>query len=406
MPNFHYKIKNIEGNLEEGQSEAQDRFALSTELRGGGKTVISIEEINEKKGIFKGKQIVLFRRVKLHEKILFARNLSTMIEAGLPLSRALNVLERQTKNLGFKEIIKDVGEGIAKGSSLSMSFGKHPKVFSSLEVSMVHVGEESGNLAKALNVVASQLEKSYDLHKKLKSAMMYPAIIMIIMVIIGALMLVFVVPTLTATFKDVGATLPKSTQFVIAMSDLLRDHGLLFLAGLGLFVFSIVSFGKTKKGKQSFDFIALHVPLISTIVKEYNTAQTTRSLSSLLSSGVGVVETITITMDVIQNSYYKEVLKGSIEDVQKGVPLSEAFVRGQGKLYPLIAGEMIQVGEETGQLSNMLEKVAIYYEDEVNTKTKDMSTIIEPFLMVIIGAGVGFFAVSMLSPMYSLVDAI
>lgn len=406
MAKYKFKVKNEDGSIEEGEAVAEDRFALSNDMRNIGKSVISIEEVKERKGLFaKGSSIVLFARVKLHDKILFMRNLGAMIEAGLPLSRALNVLERQTKNVGFKNIIHDLLDGVTKGQALSDSLAKHPKNFSGLEISMVRVGEESGNLAQSLETVAMQLEKTYTLHKKIKSAMMYPSIILSVMVLIGILMMIFVVPTLMATFRDLDVELPASTQLVITVSDLFKNHAILVFAGLIGTVVAFVLAGRTKQGKRAFDFIALHVPAVSVMVKEYNTAQATRTLASLLSSGVGVVESITITQSVVQNSYYKDVLKKSIDDVQKGVALSDSFMKNV-HLYPAIAGEMIQVGEETGQLSVMLQRVATYFEEEVDTKTKDLSTVIEPFLMVIIGAGVGFFAVSMLTPMYSLMDTI
>ncbi|MCK5096106.1 MAG: type II secretion system F family protein [Candidatus Pacebacteria bacterium] len=406
MTKYHYKIKNVDGEIEEGEAIAEDRFSLANDIRNLGKTIITIEKMEEKKGMFsKSSSIVLFRRVKLHDKILFIRNLGSMIGSGLPLSRALTVLERQTKKEGFKQVIQKILTGITKGDALSDSFEKHPKVFSSLEIAMVRVGEESGNLAESLDSIAIQLEKSYNLRKKVKSAMMYPSIIMGVMTIIGGLMFVFVVPALTATFEDLDTELPQSTQLIITMSNILKEHSILVVIGLILFGIGLRMFGKTKVGKRTFDFISLNIPVISLMVKEYNTAQTTRTLASLLSSGVGMVQTITITQQVVQNSYYKDVLSTSIEDVQKGVPLSESFVKNE-KLYPIVAGELIQVGEETGQLSDMLQKVASYYENEVETKTKDLSTIIEPFLMVIIGTAVGFFALAMITPMYSVMNTL
>lgn len=406
MAKYKYKVKDAEGNIEKGEAVAEDRYALSSDMRAIGKSVISIEEVKEGKGLFSFNfNITLFSRVRLHDKIIFSRNLSSMVEAGLPLSRALGVLERQAKSALLKKTIKDLLEGVTKGQTFSEQMAKHPKIFSNLEISMVRVGEESGNLADSLDVIATQMEKVYTLRKKIKSAMMYPGIIMSVMLVIGALMMIFVVPTLIATFEDVDVELPTSTKIVIATSNLFQNHLILLLAGAAAVVIAFILFLRTGIGKRTFDFVALHTPIIGTIVKEYNTAQSTRTLSSLLSSGVGVVETINITYEVLQNSYYKDALKRSAEEVQKGIPLSETFTQYE-KLYPAIAGEMVQVGEETGQLSDMLTKVADYYEEEVNNKTKDMSTIIEPFLMVIIGIGVGFFAVSMLTPMYSLVGSV
>lgn len=402
MPTFHYKIQDAAGKYEEGDVVAEDKYTAANQMKSEGKTIISVNEVVKKK--WTSIEISFLSRVKLQDKILFTRNLSAMISAGLPLSRALGVLERQTRNSKLKKIFQSISMNITKGNSLSISLGNFPKVFSKMMIAMVRVGEESGNLSESLDVIGSQLEKSSSLRKKIKGAMMYPSIIMIVMIIIGVLMLIFVVPTLTATFKDFDMELPMSTSFVIFVSDALAEHSLLVLFGCFVGITSLIFFRKTKTGGKFFDFSSLHLPIISTIVKEYNTAQTTRTLSSLLSSGIGVVDAIMITQDVIQNSYYKEVLKGASVNVQKGIVLSEAFIQNE-KLYPPLASEMIQVGEETGQLSGMLKKTAEFYEEEVNMKTKNLSTIIEPFLMVIIGAAVGFFAVSMITPMYSLTSA-
>jgi type IV pilus assembly protein PilC len=403
MPNYHYKVTIPGGAAEEGDMIADDKFALAAELKNAGKTVISVKEVEEKKNSLNNISFSFLSRVKLRDKILFFRNLSSMIQAGLPLSRALTVLEKQTPKPALKKIIHEVNENIMKGQTLSDSLLKYPKHFSTLETSMIHVGEESGNLAESLNTMSNQLEKSYQLAKKIKSAMMYPSIIFSVMIVIGVLMFIFVVPALTATFADLDTELPGPTKFIIGVSDALKNNTMVVILVFVGVVFTLITAAKTAAGKKLFNFAALRLPVISIMVKEYNTAQVTRTLSSLLSSGVGVVESIHIASDVLQNFYYKQVLAKTIDDVQKGVPLSDSFVKNEN-LFPAIASAMIQVGEETGQLSDMLKKIAEYYEDEVDTKTKDLSTIIEPLLMVVIGGAVGFFAVAMITPMYSVMQ--
>jgi type IV pilus assembly protein PilC len=405
MPSFKYKIKEKSGKVIESVGEAKDKYTLVEDLKKQGKDVVSVEDSG---GMFSLNIEVLNKllaRIKLQDKINFTRNLAAMIAAGLSLSRALSILERQTKNIKFKEIIKDLSGEINKGNSLSDGLGKHVKIFSPLFVSMVRAGEESGNLADSLNVIGEQLEKSYTLRKKIKGAMMYPSIVLSAMVIIGILMLIYVVPTLTETFKDLGGELPASTQFVIFISDALSEHLFLMMLGLGIVIVGFFYARKLEKGKRVIDFSILHMPVISKIAKESNAARTTRTLSSLLSSGIDLIEALTITHDVMQNSYYKEVLLKAVEDVQKGLPLSGIF-KNAGNVYPILVGEMVEVGEETGKLSEMLLQVATFYESEVDAATKDLSTIIEPILMVVIGAGVGFFAVSMISPMYEVMNNI
>jgi type IV pilus assembly protein PilC len=270
---------------------------------------------------------------------------------------------------------------------------------------MVQSGEESGNLVEALNVVAEQMEKSYALKKKVKGAMVYPMIIMIAMLIIGVFMLIYIVPTLTKTFVELNVDLPASTQFIIGLSDFIKNNALVSLVIILISAVLLYLFGKSSVGKRFLDTLILHIPMISEMAKEVNSARTTRTLSSLLAAGVPFIRALQIVKDVVQNSYYKEVLTKAEKNIQIGLPISKVFGEN-AHLYPIFVAEMMSVGEETGELAPMLVKVASFYESEVEQKTKNLSTIVEPFLMVIVGAIVGFFAISMISPMYSLVDSI
>lgn len=405
MTRFNYKTQNNAGKIETGAIEATDKFSLAAQFRNEGKIVISIDEFKQKDYLKLEVINEMLSRIKLQDKIIFARNLSAMINAGLSLSRALGVLERQTTNLKFKKVLQSLTDNISKGKSLSDGMKEFPKVFPPLFVSMVGAGEESGNLAESLLIVGNQLEKTYLLKKKIKGAMIYPAIVISAMIIIAILMFIFVVPTLSETFKSMNAELPTSTAIIIGISEFLANHGLLALLIVVVIITIITIFARTPKGKRYAELILLHLPVISKIVKESNSARTARTLSSLLSAGVDVVEAISITKSVVQNSFYKDVLTVAGENVQKGIPLSSIFMESS-KIYPVLMGEMIEVGEETGKLSDMLLRVAEFYENEVDTATRDLSTIIEPILMVVIGGGVGFFAVSMITPMYSIMTNI
>lgn len=402
---YKFKAKKDTGEIFEETREAKDKFSIYSELKEKGYEVISVEAGQAAFSFKKFKDINLFSKIGTHEKIIFARNLGAMIDAGLPVSRALSVMERQTKNPKLKQTLSALNNDISSGKTLSDGMKTFPKVFSPLFVSMVKAGEESGSLSQSLKVVASQMDKSYTLQRKVRGAMMYPSIILFAMVVIGALMLTFVVPTLTATFRELEVELPLSTQSIIFVSDILRNHGVLALIILAVVVFITYYSSKTVRGKRFLHSLVLHLPLISPLVKEVNAARTARTLSSLLSSGVDVVEGIGITRDVIQNVYYKEVLDKAKQVIQKGSPMSEVFLE-RTELYPVFVGEMVNVGEETGKMSEMFMSVAVFYEDEVEQKTKDMSTVIEPILMIVIGAAVGFFALAMMSPTYSLMNNI
>lgn len=403
MAVFHYTATRKDGTRYEGRLEASDKFALYREVRKEGGIVLSVRE--GRSGFSFGGLPSLFGSVKHTEKIAFTRNLAAMVEAGLSLTRALAVLGKQTKNKKFKQILASLEADIKRGSPLHDALRKHPKVFSNLLIAMVKAGEESGSLAQSLTVVGVQMERAYHLTKKVKGAMLYPSIIVCAMIGIGILMLIYVVPTLSATFAELGVELPPSTKAIIGTSNFLANNVLLSLGLFLAFGFLTYTGMKTTIGKRITHFAVLRIPVIGTIVKEVNSARTARTLSSLLSSGVSALQALAITGEVIQNIYYRRVIDQAGKLVEKGFPMSEAFER-HSNIYPVLLSEMMSVGEETGQSSAMLLRIAEFYEGEVEQKTKDLSTVIEPFLMIVIGGGVGFFAISMISPIYSLSGSI
>ena len=400
---FKYQARDKEGKEIDGEREATDRFALARELRAEGLTIISAQPVVDSTAV--ALRQFFGGSVKMHDKIIFASNLSAMVSAGLSLSRAFTVMERQTQNKRFKSVIKGLATRLSGGDSLATALSIYPEVFPPVFTAMVLAGEESGKLPQALQVVADQLTRSYDLRRKVRGAMIYPAIIVAVIIIIGILMMIFLVPNLTAIFKEMGAELPLSTRMVIATSDFLSQHTLWAIGGLLVLVGGLIAFFRSARGKLVTDYLAIHFPFIHPVVHKVNAAVTMRTLSSLLSSGVGMVEALHITGRVIQNHYYQAVLTDSATAVEKGKPLSAVFKQNE-KLYPVLVGEMIEVGEETGKLAELLLKGALFYEDEVAQATKNLSTIIEPALMVLIGLAVGFFAVSMIGPIYSLSDAL
>ena len=399
---FSYKGRNTDGSLVSGTVTAENKTDAVLAIRDSGITPVSVVQ----KKIFSGDiSISFFNRVKLSEKIMFTKNLSGMLRAGLALSRALEVLSKQTTNKYFKQIIAGLLDTIDKGGTLSEGLTKYPKIFSPLFVAMTRAGEESGGLPGALSEVGLNLEKSYALNRKIKSALMYPTIIISAIVLIGILMFIFVVPTLIKTFKELGVQLPLSTRIVVGISDLISNHLLLLGGVLITVVLAIYLAVRLPRTKRGIDFISTRIPVLGNLVREVNAARTARTLSSLLGSGVSISRAIAITELVLQNVYYQEVLRQVEVAIERGEPMSGVF-KQHTHLYPVMVGEMMEVGEETGKTSSMLLDIASFYEGEVDAKTKDLSTIIEPVLMIFIGAAVGFFAISMLSPMYSIMDAI
>lgn len=404
MPMYFYKAIKKSGEVYKSSIFATDEDDLKKKVRSQEGVIINYS-IKEGWFSFLNNFSLIGFSVSTQDKIIFAKNLSSMIDAGLPVSKSLSTLEKQFKNPKFKQIIQNINSDIKKGDPINIALKKYPNVFSSLFVSMVKAGEESGKIADSLKIVYEQMESSDFLRKKVKGAMIYPIIIVIAMLVIGILMLVFIVPTLQETFIDVGAELPLSTQIVIAFSNFLKNHIILFFNSLIILLAGGFFSSRTRRGKNMIDTVVLKIPIISTIIKEINSARTARTLSSLLSSGVDIVRAFDITEEIIQNHHYKKVLNDAKKNIQGGVPIAEIFVQNE-KLYPPIVGAMMEVGEETGKLPKMLLEIASFYEGEVAQKTKNISTIIEPILMVFIGVAVGFFAVSMISPMYSLMNNI
>ena len=327
-----------------------------------------------------------------------------MIDAGLPITRALSIMEKEAKDV-FKKVLTELNASLSKGNTLSDSMKNYPKVFSTLFVSMIKSGEESGNLSSSLKNVALQMEKSYQLNRKIRGALMYPLIILGLMFAIGVLMMIYMVPTLTATFTGLGLDLPLSTRIIIGTSNFLVSYFLFVILGFIVFVFLFIFAINTPKGQRLLDFLLLKMPIIGKITKQINSARTARTLSSLISSGVDIIVAAGVTKDVLQNSYYKEVLDEIETSVQKGTTMSSVFSSHQN-LYPVFVSEMTSVGEETGKTGDMLLNVALFYEEEIDQTTKDMSSVIEPVLMIVIGIAVGIFAISIISPIYSIGDSI
>lgn len=408
MPVFVYQGTDSTGAPVSEKVEAKDRFAVYEIARSNGHVVNSIDEASTrslKSFLNIGRLEYLMSRVKDDELVMVTRNLGSMLVAGLPLSRALSVIERQSKNPRLKGVMSDVRERINKGSQFFEALAAYPKVFNDLYVAMVRAGEESGGLSEALTTLSIQMERSSSLKKKIKGAMIYPAIVITILVIIGVLMMIYVMPTITGTFKSLNVDLPTTTRILIAISDFMAENTILTLAGMLGSIVGTIYFFRTKIGKRVSSFVIPRLPVIGNIAKEVNAARTARTLSSLLSAGVDVIRALKITEEVVQNLYYKEIVAEASLRVEKGSPLSDVFIE-RSDLYPILVGEMILVGEETGDIANMLRELAIFYETEVEQKTKDLSTIIEPLLMVVIGGSVGFFALAMISPIYSISDSI
>jgi type IV pilus assembly protein PilC len=401
---FRVTVKKEDGSEEKRVIDAASRFAVYGQIEKEGGSVINIED-GSGFAMPAWTSISIGSGIKTEERITFTKNLSAMLAAGLSLSRALNVIERQSANKFLKKVVLDLEEKVKAGTSFHEALEAHANIFPKLFTAMTKAGEEGGTLSDTLKTVARQMERSETLTKKVKGAMIYPSIILFAILIIGILMLVFVVPTLAATFGSLGAQLPLSTKIIMGMSTFMTHNFIVVIAGLIVVVVGGMLFFRTPRGSALVLFVAMHLPVIGELVKETFSARAARTLASLLSSGVEMLTALAITKDVVGENAFGKVVGEAEERVRKGDALSAAFTE-HPKLYPIFFADMISVGEETGKVADMLAQVADYYETDVEDRTKDLSTIIEPLLMLFIGAFVGVFAVSMIAPIYSLSSSI
>lgn len=401
---FRVTAKSAEGAAIQKVVEAASRFGVYEQMEKEGAIVLSVED---GAGIQMPKWMDMSfgTGVKMEERITFTKNLAAMLAAGLTLSRALSVIERQSTNKSLKKIVINLENQVKAGSPFHEGLASHKKTFSPLFVAMTKAGEESGTLADSLAVVARQMDRAHTLEKKVKGAMIYPSIILSAIVVIGVLMLMFVVPTLSNTFKELGVELPLATRIIVSASDFMAANAILVLGLLAAFFGLLMLFLKSKIGGRIVLFAALHMPVIGELVRETMSARAARSMSSLLSSGVEMLSALEIASEVVGDNVFGKVVKEASDRVRKGEPLSVSF-SDHPKLYPVFMGDMIAVGEETGKVADMLGQVAQYYETDVEDRTKDLSTIIEPLLMLVIGGAVGIFAMAMITPIYSLSDKI
>ena len=401
---FKATLKKSDGTEESRVIDAASRFAVYEQAEKEGYAVIALEEGS-------GITLPLWTKfsigsgVNVDQKITFAKSLAAMLGAGLTLARALSVAERQSGGRRMREIAVLLGEMVKKGSTFHEALAMHPKVFSKLFIAMARAGEESGTLANSLTVVARQMERSHTLARKIKGAMIYPSIILFAIVVIAILMLLYVVPTLSATLAELGVELPATTQAIVSASNFMLNNALLTVVGVIAVIVGFIALLKTPAGGAAFLAIVLRIPVVGLLVRETMSARAARSLASLLSSGVEMLLALSITEEVVGTRAFAKVVAEANERVKKGETLSAAFSE-HPKLYPVLFSDMIAVGEETGKVAEMLSQVAEYYEDDVENRTKDLSTVIEPVLMLLIGSVVGVFAVSMISPIYSITENI
>ncbi len=409
---YFYQAKNLRGEKESGSMSAGSEKELSELLRKQGYFLISasLSPDGNKKGLraVLNKINVLQRlisSVTLAEKIFFTRNLTVMIRSGVSLPRAFEVLSRQAKSKKFKRTLKIVSSKVVKGESLSSALGSFPKIFPRLYHETVRVGEETGKLDEVLAMLAEQMERRHKLISNIKTAMTYPLLVLGLALGIGVFMFIFAVPQLKTAFEDLNVNLPFTTRAIFALGDFLSKKWPIALVLVLVLVLAVALLIKTKKGGKYKAMFLFKVPIVSKIIKQTNSVLVLRTLGSLMGAGVPVVKALKLTAGALSNYYFRKSLLESAAVVEKGKRVSLSLKPYENLYSPMVL-EMLEVGEETGETAAVLEQLANFYEEEVTNATQKLSSTIEPFLLMLVGGGVGFFAISMMQPMFSIMGSI
>ena len=399
---YSYEALGKDGHREKATIKAASLAAAGHLLKEQGLIPVEIKE-NSSSGILD--ILRKYSTISLNEKIGFVENLQIMYKAGISLPRALQILVKQSKNLRFQVILSDIYNQVQSGKYLSEALESHSEVFSNIFLSMVRVGEMSGSLDKSLEYLSIQLKREADLRSKTKGAMIYPSVIIGAMLIIGVLMSIFVLPKLTSVFKDFTTDLPYATKIVIAFADFMQAHAIIVIVGMIAGITGFISFLRTEPGKRAFGFFTLHMFIIGEIVRKINLARFSRILSSLLKSSVNMVQALQVTSESLDNLAYRDIVAKAAEQVKMGKNLTETL--GQdSNLFPILVVQMLQVGEESGTIEEMLNQLAEHYEDEVDTTLRNLSSIIEPLLLLVIGGVVGLLAMALIMPIYNIGSSI
>lgn len=343
--------------------------------------------------------------VPAREKLFFVRHLGVMLKGGIPFSAAFRALAEQTKNRAFAKILKKVSVDIDRGLTLSESLKPYEKVFNEFFINMIESGEISGKLEEVLNQLYIHMKKQHELVSSVKSALTYPAFVITAMGGIGIFMMVSIVPKITGVFSEYQTELPLATKVVIAVSSFMIENGVFTAVSAVVTILAIIKILQTKKGLYAFQALLLKIPVLSDMVKKMNIARFSRTVSSLLKTDIMIIKTFQITAGIIANLHYRKVILEISEKIKKGGLINET-IKNYPDFFPPVVTQMIMVGEQTGELDNILADLAEFYEEEVEKTLETLPTLIEPLLILILGAGVGLMAIAVIMPMYSLTTAV
>jgi len=399
---YVYKVRDKSGKIQQGELEADSTMLVANKLRQMGFVPIAIDK---QKTSATSKELHLFKpKAKLKDLAIFSRQFAVMIDSGLSLLRALSILEEQTENKLLATVLHEVRMDVEKGTSLSAALARHPKVFNKLYVAMVRAGETGGVLDSVLLQLADTIEKQVELRQKVKSAMTYPVAVLCLVLLIVTAMLLFIVPTFKDLYADLGGTLPVPTRILLAVSAILKKWFPVVIAGQMGAVWLFKRWITTEKGRSAWDVFKLKVPVFGKLVHKTALVRFSRTLSSLLRAGVPILESLDITSDTVGNT----VMVKAVADVQEGVRAGESMAARLARhaIFPPMVVQMIAVGEETGAVDTMLDKIGEFYEQEVEATVDALTSLLEPLLIVVMGTAVGGMVVALYMPMFNIINLI
>ncbi|MEK7616157.1 MAG: type II secretion system F family protein [Patescibacteria group bacterium] len=400
---FYYQARDTTGKVVEGTIDAPSEDQAVTSLQQKELLVLSVRTME--RGIFQADLFSFFNRPSRKDLIVFTRQLATLIEADVPLLEGLNILYKQTERNSFRKIIGVVIGNIEGGASLSTAFAEHERVFDNFFTSMIHVGEVAGKMQETLSYLADYLERTASLNSKIRGAMFYPAFVLLSLVVVSIVMMTTVIPQLLTIIRDSGVTeLPLPTRILIGTTDFFTKYIFLLVVGFLLACAGGISYVRTEQGRQAFDRFKIHIPKFGKIIRDLYIARIAETLSTLIHAGVPILEGVEITANVVGNEVYKKILMEARTSIQSGGTLSAMLQ--QHPEFPSLVSSMISTGERTGRTDFMLQHILKFYKTEAENDVANLSQLIEPLLILLLGIGVGGLVAAVLLPIYSLINAV
>lgn len=401
MSDFSYKAKTAENITVAGLVQAPSEDLAVESLREHGLTILYVREV--KRSVF-GRSLEQLGRIRVRDTVVFSRQLAVLVSANVPLVQSLRILITQTSNTHLKIVASEVADDVEAGMKFSVALAKHPRVFDAFYVNIVRSGETSGKLDEVLEYLADQTEKDYDLSSRIRGAMIYPAFIFGGLVIVGTMMMTFVMPKLTGILRESGAALPVSTRLLIAVSDFLARFWFLLLLGGGAAAAGLMYALRLPAGRRVWDTVKLRIPIFGKLFQKIALVRFSRSLYTLVVGGVNLPQALHITADVVGNTVYRDLILKTIKEVEDGNPLATVFL--QSSAVPFMVAQMLNVGEKTGRLDHVLERMASFYTREIDNLVRNLVALIEPLVIGMMGVAVGLMVSAIILPLYQLASAV